>query len=195
MNADATSPASVRIARWVSIIGHPFVLVPLTTLYAVSRKSGLGTAAGSAGAVALAAVAPVLALVAIGVRRSAWSDHDVSDREQRRGFYRALFVVLPAGSIALWLLQPTLRSGIVATWGLILASMAANRFVKSSLHVAFAAFCAASVPLPAAGAVAAGLAVIAIAWSRLALRRHTLVEVALGAALGTVAGLSLRLWG
>ena len=180
------------MARWVSVIGHPFVLIPLTTLYAMSRRSGLGAAAGSAGAVALAAVAPVLVLVVIGVRRAAWSDHDVSDREQRRGFYRALFVVLPAGSIALWFLQPALRRGVATSWALILASMAANRFVKSSLHVAFAAFCAASVPMPPAGAVAAGIAVIAIAWSRLALRRHTLAEVALGALLGAVAGLSMR---
>jgi hypothetical protein len=176
----------------VSVAGHPFVLIPLTTLYAMSRRSGLGSAAGSAGAVALAAVVPVLALVVIGVRRSAWSDHDVSDREQRRGFYRALFIVLPAGSIALWFLQPALRRGVVTSWALILASMAANRFVKSSLHVAFAAFCAASVTMPPAGAVAAGIGVIAIAWSRLALRRHTLAEVALGALLGGVAGLSMR---
>jgi membrane-associated phospholipid phosphatase len=179
----------------VSVIGHPFVLVPLTTLYAVSRRAGLGRAAGSAGAVALATVVPVLALVVIGVRRSVWSDHDVSDREQRRGFYRALFVVLPAGSAALWFAQPALRKGILAAWGLVLASMLANRFVKSSLHVAFAAFCAASLPLPPVGAVAAAIAVIAIAWSRLALERHTLAEVALGGLIGTTAGLALRLWG
>jgi membrane-associated phospholipid phosphatase len=177
----------------VSVIGHPFVLVPLTTLYAVSRRMGLMNAAGSAGAVALATVVPVLALVVIGVRRSVFTDHDVSDRAQRSGFYRALFVVLPLGSAALWFLQPGLRKGIVASWGLILASMLANRFVKSSLHVAFAAFCATSVALPAAGAVAAGIAVIAIAWSRLVLKRHTLVEVALGAIIGAAAGLSLRL--
>ena len=80
----------------------------------------------------------MLALVVIGVRRSAWSDYDVSDRGQRSGFYRALFVVLPAGSIALWFLQPALRAGVVSSWALVLASMQANRFVKSSLHVAFA---------------------------------------------------------
>jgi membrane-associated phospholipid phosphatase len=139
-------------------------------------------------------VVPVLALVVVGVRRSAWSDHDVSDRRQRSGFYKALFVVLPLGSAALWIRQPDLRRGIVAAWALILASMVANRFVKSSLHVGFAAFCATSLPLPVAGAVAAGLAVIAIAWSRLVLKRHTLAEVGLGAALGTAAGLVLRLW-
>ena len=135
----------------------------------------------------------MLALVVIGVRRSAWSDHDVSDREQRSGFYRALFVVLPAGSIALWFAQPALRKGIVASWGLVFASMLANRFVKSSLHVGFAAFCATSVVITPAASVAAAMGVLAIAWSRLALKRHTLAEVALGALIGAVAGLALRL--
>jgi membrane-associated phospholipid phosphatase len=136
-----------------------------------------------------------MALVVRGVRRAAYTDFDVSDRSQRGGFYRALVVVLPLGSTALWLLEPALRSGIVAGWGLILASMAANRFVKSSLHVGFAAYCAVllagawwTVPI-------AALAVAAVAWSRLVLKRHTPVEVALGALLGTAAAVALRLWG
>ena len=177
----------------MSVVGHPFVLIPLTTLYAVSRGEGLRAAVGSTGAVLLATVGPLLVLVIVGVKRAAWSDHDVSDREQRQGFYRAVVVALTVGSGALWVTQPALRKGIVAVWGLILASMLANRFVKSSLHVGFAALCATSVPLPPLGAVAACLAVIAIAWSRLVLQRHTLVEVALGAVIGTAAGLAVRL--
>jgi hypothetical protein len=178
----------------VSRVAHPFVLVPLTTLYAVASRAGLASGAGSAGAVALAAVLPVLALVVIGVRRSAYSDHDVSDRRQRSGFYRALFVVLPIGSALLWLAQPALRHGIVGGWALILASMAANRFVKSSLHVGFAAFCAASLALPPFGTAACAFVVALVAWSRLALRRHTLVEVLLGGTLGALAGLGVRFW-
>jgi membrane-associated phospholipid phosphatase len=72
--------------------------------------------------------------------------------------------------------------------------MAANRFVKSSLHVAFAAFCASSLALPAAATIACGLAVIAIGWSRLVLKRHTPIEVGLGAIIGTAAGVGMRLW-
>ena len=177
----------------MSVIGHPFVLVPLTTFYAVSRGTGLRAAVGSTGAVVIATIAPVLVLLIVGVRRAAWSDHDVSDREQRKGFYRAVVIALTVGSGLLWVTQPALRKGIVAVWALILTSMLANRFVKSSLHVGFAALCAASVPLPPLGAVAACLAVIAIAWSRLVLRRHTLVEVAMGALIGTACGLAVRL--
>jgi membrane-associated phospholipid phosphatase len=178
----------------VSRVAHPFVLVPLATLYAVSSRTGLASGAGSAGAVALATVLPVLALVVIGVRRSAYTDHDVSDRGQRSGFYRTLFLVLPIGSALLWLAQPALRAGIVGGWALILASMAANRFVKSSLHVGFAAFCAASLALPPLATGACALVVVLVAWSRLVLRRHTLAEVILGGTLGTLAGLGVRLW-
>lgn len=193
-DAPATSELFEILARWVSVAGHPFVLLPLTTLYASSRHGSMASAAGSAVAVALAAVLPALAIVVIGVRRSSYTDHDVSDRAQRSGFYKALFVVLPLGSALLWFARPGLRPGIVATWALILASMLANRFVKSSLHVGFAAFCASSLVLPPLATVAAVAAVAAIAWSRLALKRHTPVEVALGALLGALAGLSLRFW-
>ena len=62
------------------------------------------------------------------------------------------------------------------------------------LHVAFAAFCATIVSLAPAASIAAAMGVIAIAWSRLVLKRHTLAEVALGALIGAAAGLALRLW-
>jgi len=73
--------------------------------------------------------------------------------------------------------------------------MAANRFVKSSLHVAFAAFCATSLVLTPAASIVAAMGVSSIAWSRLVLKRHTLVEVTLGGLIGAAAGLALRLWG
>jgi membrane-associated phospholipid phosphatase len=182
-------------ALWVSRVGHPFVLLPLTVGALMARRFGGRAGLLSGAAVAVATVLPVIALVVRGVRRSAYTDYDVSDRGQRKGFYRALFVVLPAGSAALWLLAPALRPGIVATWALILASMAANGVVKSSLHVGFAAYCAVLLPLTPWTAPLAGAAVAAIAWSRLALRRHTAREVACGAALGAAAGFGLRMWG
>jgi membrane-associated phospholipid phosphatase len=169
--------------------------LPLTVAILAARRFGGRGGLFLGASVALATVVPVMALVVRGVRRAAYTDYDVSDRSQRAGFYLALVVVLPLGTAALWFLEPALRGGIVAGWSLILASMAANRFVKSSLHVGFAAYCAVllvgawwTVPF-------AALAVAAVAWSRLVLRRHTPVEVALGALLGTAAAVALRLWG
>jgi hypothetical protein len=103
--------------------------------------------------------------------------------------------VLPIGSAALWLLEPALRPGIVATWALILTSMAANHFVKSSLHVGFAAYCAVLWPLTPWTAPLAAAGVGLVAWSRLVLKRHTGLEAAVGAALGLAAGIGLRMWG
>jgi len=170
-------------------------VLPLTVAALTARRFGGRAGLLFGAAVALATVVPVIVLVVRGVRRSAYSDYDVSDRGQRSGFYRALFMVLPIGSAALWLLEPALRPGIVATWALILTSMAANHFVKSSLHVGFAAYCAVLLPLTAWTAPLAAAAVVAIAWSRLALERHTAREVAVGAALGLAAGVGLRMWG
>jgi hypothetical protein len=171
------------------------VVLPLTVAVQMARRFGGRAGLLFGAAVALATVVPVIVLVVRGVRRSAYTDYDVSDRGQRSGFYRALFVVLPVGSAALWLMEPALRAGIAATWALILASMAANRLVKSSLHVGFAAYCAVLWPLGPWTAPLAAAAVGAVAWSRLVLRRHTPLEVAVGAALGVAAGLGLRAWG
>ena len=170
-------------------------MLPLTVAALMARRFGGRAGLLFGAAVALATVVPVIALVVRGVRRSAYTDYDVSDRGQRSGFYRALFVVLPIGSAALWVLEPALRPGIVATWALILTSMGANHFVKSSLHVGFAAYCATLAPLSPWTAPLAVAAVGAVAWSRLALRRHTRLEIAVGAALGVAAGMGLRMWG
>jgi len=190
-----TRTARETAALWTSRVGHPFVLLPLTVGALMARRFGGRSGLLVGAAVALATVLPVIALVVRGVRRSAYTDYDVSDRAQRSGFYRALFVVLPIGSAVLWFLEPALRPGILATWALILTSMAANSFVKSSLHVGFAAYCAALLPLTAWTAPLAAAGVVAIAWSRLVLKRHTALEVAVGAALGVAAGVGLRVWG
>jgi len=136
---------------------------------------------------------PLLAIMAYGVWRGRWGDLDVSVRHERVGFYRILIAVLPLGTLALWMLYPSIRRGLLAGWALVIASMVLNRWVKTSLHVGVAAFCAA-VTAHGAAMIAAGAAlVLLIAWSRLVLRRHTPVEVACGAALGALAGLAVRL--
>ena len=111
-DAPVTRTARETAALWISRVGHPFVLLPLTVAALMARRFGGRSGLLFGAAVALATVLPVIALVVRGVRRSAYTDYDVSDRAQRSGFYRALFVVLPIGSAVLWFLEPALRPGI-----------------------------------------------------------------------------------
>ena len=78
----------------------------------------------------------------------------------------------------------------VAVFGLIAVSALVNQWLKVSLHTGFAAFTAVALfsgsrPMGIGAAVVA----LAVAWSRLELRRHTLPEVVGGALLGIGAAL------
>jgi membrane-associated phospholipid phosphatase len=68
-----------------------------------------------------------------------------------------------------------------------------RRWLKLSLHAAFAVF-AASLLWPSVMAVVGLLALaVAVAWSRLVLRRHTLGEVVVGLLAGGAAGVGFHL--
>jgi membrane-associated phospholipid phosphatase len=167
----------------------------MTVLVLGLRHSTRESAGTRAIVVAALLVAPVLALIAMRVRSGVWSDYDVSLPGHRAPFYRQALVALSLGSLLVGWRMPELRRGLVAGWGLLIASMAANRYLKSSLHVAFAAFCAVMLADRVIAGVALLAAVALLAWSRVTLGRHRPVEVLSGALLGALAGAALRGWG
>jgi membrane-associated phospholipid phosphatase len=174
---------------------HPFVVIPLTVL-ALGLRHSTGQGAGTrAVVVTLLLIAPVLALIAMRVRSGVWSDYDVSIPGHRAPFYRQALVALSLGSSIIGWFMPELRRGLVAGWALLIASMAANRYLKSSLHVAFASFCAVMLSDRLVTATACLAAVLVLAWSRVTLGRHRPAEVLSGALLGAFAGAALRAWG
>lgn len=182
-----------RVAVWISRLGHPVVLIPLSTLRAPrAGAGGVALMVGPLVAVAALIALPILAVMAYGVWRGRWRDYDVSVRAERVGFFRILMVVLPLGTVALWMLYPGIRRGLLAGWALVIVSTIVNRWLKTSMHVGVAAFCATLVAGTPWIAIAAALTVALIAWSRLVLKRHTRLEVACGAILGTTAGLAVR---
>ena len=76
----------------------------------------------------------------------------------------------------------------------IVIAMLIARWVKMSLHAAFAAF-ATALLWPAKLAIVAGVLLTgAVVWSRLVLGRHTAVDVAAGLLLGAAAGGVYHLW-
>src|SRR5262245_2706562 len=94
------------VARWVSIVGHPFA----TTLVMVSavalRVGSSHEALRSSGLVALIVLLPIAALMARQVRRGAWTNVDASNRAERP----ALFVVMTASLAALLVVAFVFRS-------------------------------------------------------------------------------------
>jgi membrane-associated phospholipid phosphatase len=83
--------------------------------------------------------------------------------------------------------------GVVATLGMMAVCGVATLWIKVSLHMAFASLAATALALmraPIGFALVAALP--AIVWSRLALRRHTPLELAAGTIIGAGTGLAVH---
>ena len=180
------------IARWTSILLHPFVVFAALSLVAAWKLDPSSLPRTAIGI--LVAVAIVWAFVLQRRRSGRWGTVDASDRRERPVLY-ALVLVVAAG-YWLWLggRASATGQGVVAVIAMLCVGGIANRWIKLSLHMASLAFAGvALLPLwPLAGIVAL-LLLPCLAWSRLRMARHTLPEVVGGSALGLLAAGLLRL--
>ena len=189
------SPSSLGfgVARWVSIVLHPFaVFIALTVI-------GVRVLAPQALVHALIGVsAAVLACWAFVLQRRRaghWSTVDASRPSERPLLYAVLLGIL---AICWWWMRgqaAAMAQGIVAVAAMLLAAALCNRWIKLSLHMASLAFAAVSLWTlwRASGIAAAGLLPL-LAWARLRMARHTPAEVLGGALLGAAFAAGLRGW-
>ena len=182
-------------ARALSVIGHPALLMPLAVAL------GIVGADAPPPLLQIALTTAVLVAVIVGlyslwqVRAGRWAHVDASQPRERSQLNLFLALLLFGAAGLLWALgQPpavALGAGVMAV--LVLAAHLLRRWLKLSLHAAFAVF-AASLVWPSIVGVVLILALAAgVAWSRLVLRRHTLPEVLLGLLLGAAFGAGFRL--
>ncbi len=177
------------LARALSILGHPLLLLPAAALAAMA--AGGEREALPVAALAFAAFgAAVMAWSWWKVRRARWQHVDASQRGERRSLNRTLVWALAAGAVLAWFSgAPALASGLVAAAAILVIALLSARVCLLSLHVAFAVLAAALLWAVAPWLAMAGLAfAVALAWSRLALSRHTLRDVAAGTLAGAFAG-------
>jgi membrane-associated phospholipid phosphatase len=183
-------------ARALPILGHPALLMPAAIVgTTLSGGAPVATVAVAAGA-SLAVAAAVLAYSFLRVRSGAWAHPDASRPEERLQLNLFLLGTLLAVSVLSYSLSrpKAVTLGALLCAGIIAVALLLRKRLKVSLHVAFAMFAAALWwPNPVFAlqlALAGGLA-----WSRLALRRHTPAEVVIGAIVGTVAALGFLIYG
>jgi cell division protein FtsW (lipid II flippase) len=176
---------SIRLARAFSLAGHPFLVIPL--LIGATTRNPTWTAV-----VAAVTVLPMVFVTARNVRRGSWTDFDVSSRKQRPGLYFVAFPLVAVTALILAFMDasPALLRGFAAAGLMLAAGMAANRWLKVSMHMMCGGFTAVAVgqlyPWTAPLLV---LFFAAVGWSRRRLERHTWPEIAVGATLGVVAAL------
>jgi membrane-associated phospholipid phosphatase len=186
----------VAVARAVSIAGHPVVLLLVAALIAAStRGASLRQLWLISGALVTLGVV-VLGFSWLQVRAGRWSHIDASVRNERNSLNVFLGVLCLLGAVLLWFLtrRPYMSLGLALSGALIVIALLIARWVKVSLHVAFAAF-ATALLWPIKLAVVAGvLLTAAVVWSRLVLGRHVAADVAAGLLLGAAAGGAYQVW-
>jgi len=184
----------IATARLLSIVGHPALLMPVAVAFAASGTGAPPQLLRVALSTAVA-VAVIVGLVSLWqVRAGRWAHVDASHPHERNQLNLLLVGLLCAAAALLWALgQPSaVAAGPLLAALLVLLAHALRRWLKVSLHAAFALFAAALVWPHALGTLGIGLLAISVAWSRLVLRRHTLPEVLTGLLLGAAFGAALR---
>jgi membrane-associated phospholipid phosphatase len=157
---------------------------------------------GQLSALRLTAIVIAAALVPLGLfmrhryTSGRWQTVDASARADRPVAYLAGFAVLLPMSLYFLLHEKSasLFRGCVAIAAMFGVAFLLNRWIKLSGHLAFAAFAAiilANIRLAYAAPIA--LFIPLLAWSRLALQRHTFGEVIGGLVLGCISGAILLL--
>lgn len=189
-------PGAKKLAWWVSVLAHPFILIPALVALVTARTLPPRQAATVVALVVAGAILPMLWIIVRRVRAGAWSDHDVSIREQRTRLYPVAIAIAGATVLLVFFLAPPgpVLRGTVAVLGLIVAASLINLVLKISLHTAFAVFTAVALLPDPLLCTATGVIALAVAWSRLVLRRHTVPEVLGGALLGLIVGVALLVW-
>jgi len=123
------------------------------------------------------------------VAAGAWAHIDASNPDERHQWNRVVLICFLLVAAVFAYLDRMIAAGAAALAFIMVCAIALEPLLKLSQHTAFtvmSAFVAGSVE-PFVGAVFAGLA-LGVAWSRLALKRHTVPEVIVGAICGSLAG-------
>ncbi len=178
------------LARAISILGHPLLMLPMAVLALSATRDGGGrdTIVIATGFGVFAAT--VLAYSWWQVRRGRWTHVDASAHRERRSLNRFLLIALAVAAALAWFISMReLALGMALSAALIAAAMAASRQCKLSLHLAFAVY-AALLLSRIDWRLAAGAFVFAavLAWSRLALQRHVPRDLVAGTFAGLIAG-------
>jgi membrane-associated phospholipid phosphatase len=182
------------VARWLSIVGHPFVMSMVMVLGLALHVSTPTEALRTVLLVAAIALVPVAVLMVRQVRTGSWTNVDASDRAERPLLFGVSITALAIliGLVLAFRPGSVLIRGALSVLIMLVVCAVATRWVKVSLHTAFGALATTtllSLGSPA-GWVLLGL-LPALAWSRLALERHRPVEVAAGLFLGIAFGYAI----
>jgi len=179
------------LARRVTYLLEPKNWLIVTVLGVGGRVDGWAGVGWGLLAALFVAVLPTL-FISYGVRHGRWSDRNVGARGPRLVVLGFITASVAAGLALLILLHaPRLLIGYLAFMLGSVAVLAAITFVwKISIHCAVASGSVAILALAYGPVVLVGYLLVGLlAWSRVALRDHTVAQVVVGTVLGACAAL------
>lgn len=182
------------LARLLSVLGHPVLLMPLAVALSVRSRGGdAGMLAAALGLTAVVAVA-VVAYSALQVRRGRWRHVDATVPAERRQLNLFALAVLAACALAGAAVARPVGLGLAAGVALVGTGLLLRRHLHLSLHAGFGALAVALAWPQVLPMALLALLVAGVCWSRLVLGRHRPLDVAAGLAAGALAGGMFVAW-
>ncbi len=186
----------LAIARAISIVGHPAVLLLVAALIAATNRGSSLRQLWLVGGVMVILGGIVLGFSWMQVRAGRWSHVDASARRERSSLnvFAGTLCLLGAALAGLLTHRATMSMALAISGAIFVIALALARWVKVSLHVVFAVFATALLWPDRLAVVVGALVTAALMWSRLVLGRHVAVDVITGLVLGVAAGGAYHAW-
>lgn len=180
------------LAKLISTIGHPLLTVPMVVIFLVNQYESTKNAWFISGLIILGVIVPVIVKLLKNLKEGSITNFDVSDRNQRKSFYKFLIPILVLVNLVLHFTNqsyPTRLSFGIASL-LVLSLQLINLRIKASIHVAINVFLVYLLSQHNLYfALILAILILGIAWSRLVLKRHLLIDLIWGGILGNVFGI------
>ena len=185
-----------KIAKIISVIGHPLLTIPLFVAIMMFAFEDIEKALVNSALIIACIFLPLCLRMYFKSKIGTYTNFDVSDRIQRKTLFTFIIPIMIVVTIISFITSPDSNFSISVLFGtiLVIISQITNLFIKSSLHVSLNIYLAA---LATTADLRIGIAILLltglIAWSRIALGRHTRKEVALGYIIGLTISITMLL--
>lgn len=185
-----------KVSAVISTVGNPLITFSLFIMYVTSQSMDCASAALMSLLIIGGVTIPISINNYVKTKSGKYTNYDVSDREQRQGFYHILLVLIGVVTGILFLTnQPApFRYGSLVFYVMVIVSYIINYRLKVSMHTSVSIYLGCTLLLIN---VKAGVAMLVFAvligLSRLVLKRHTVAEVVAGLVLGSLFG-ALNIW-
>jgi len=176
------------MARWVSNVFCPPVLA-VTAIFLVSFQLATLAAWLWSGFIFLVGIASPLAYILFQLKRGKVSDFEIYHREQRKGSYIFTLVCGSLTLLAMWLFAAPLliiALGAAALFQVGIMFLINMRWKISAHAASMAVFITLLVYLFGRPMLPSTVGIPLMVWSRVSLRRHTLLQTLAGSALGVI---------